>query len=91
MHVFAVERRPVNLCLCFAWFVLTGDERNEWTRVALNSMVGVTAVGFRHCVLVCHDDVDVAVKKRSLARSQLLSQKAEESRSWHWQICSVQL
>ena len=67
--MFVVERRPVNMCLCFACFALTGEERNEVTRVALNSMVGVTAVGFRHCVLVFHDDVDVAVKKRNLARS----------------------
>ena len=45
----AVERRPVNMCLCFAWFVLAGDERNELTRVALDSRVGVTVVELRHC------------------------------------------
>ena len=42
-------------------------------------------------VLVCHVAVAVAVKKRRLGRLQLLSQEAEERRSWHWQICSVQL
>ena len=61
------------------------------TRVALDSRVGITAVESRHCFLVCHGAVAVAVKKRRLGRSQLLRQNAEESRSWHWQICSVQL
>ena len=68
MRALAVERRPVNLCVCFGWFALTGDERNELTRVPLNAMVGVTAVGFRHCVLVCHAAVAVTVKARRLGR-----------------------
>ena len=59
--MLVVEHGPVKLRLCFAWFAFTGDERNELTRVALDSRVesqfGISSLR----ILVCHVAVAVAV------------------------------